>query len=295
VFGLAGGLGFAFGEFPDLRPPYVLLGRTGDLERDLCLNLSLSFELRQTEDEEVGWAYLRDRLDAGIATMIWTDMKYLDYLRVKMHNTHHTVVAVGYDPAQGVAYISDNDRDDPQPCSLESLARARNSPAFPYGPNLHGTWMIDFPDELPDAADAIERGLRRAVENMTDDDERMGMNGARAFGASYPRWPETFGDRLGDAMRGIVIFVVKAGTGGAMFRSLQAGFLDGAARLLTAPELADAGRVYHELAEEWRKLAAASDREDALAAHRDALPHVERIVELEQRGTESMQGWLNGR
>src|SRR5947207_10877387 len=51
VFGLAGGLGFAFGEFPDLRPPFILLGRTGDLEKDLCQNLSLPFELRQTDDE----------------------------------------------------------------------------------------------------------------------------------------------------------------------------------------------------------------------------------------------------
>ena len=127
---------------------------------------------------------------------------------------------------------------------------------------------------------------------MEDEDERMGLNGAAAFGRSYPLWPETFGDGLGQAMKGIVIFIVKAGTGGAMFRSLQAGFLDEAADLLDDRDLAEAARIYDELAVEWRELAATSKGEDALAAHRAGLPHVERIVELERRGTDALAAWL---
>jgi hypothetical protein len=292
VFGLAGGLGFGFAEFAGLQPPFILLGRTGDLERDFCENMELPFRLLETDDEQEGWRYVRERLDDGIPTMIWADMKDLEYLRVRMHNTHHTVVVVGYDAAEGIVHISDNDRDEFQLCSIESLMRARNSQAFPYGPNRNGTWIIDFPDRLPDAAVAIERGVRRAVENMASDDQRLGLTGVRGFGSSYPGWPTTFGARLPEAMRGVVIFILKAGTGGAMFRSLHAGFLEQASSLLGAEALADSARIYCELTEEWRALADAAKVEDALAAHRAGAAHVERIVELEHRGVTSMQAWL---
>lgn len=296
VFGLAGGLGFGFGEFPDLQPPFILLGRTGDLERDFCRNMRLDFHLLETDDDEEGWGYVRERLDAGMPTMVWTDMKYLDYMRVRMHNTHHTVVVVGHDAGQQVVYISDNDREEFQPCSLESLARARNSKAFPYGPNRNGTWLIDFPERLPDAAETIERSVRRAVENMLSEDQRMGLTGVRGFGASYSAWPATFDGRLAEAMRGIVIFVLKAGTGGAMFRSLQAGFLEEASSLLRSHALNDAARIYRELTDAWRGLATAADADDdAIAAHRAGVPYVERILELEHRGVDAMQAWLSSR
>jgi Butirosin biosynthesis protein H, N-terminal/Domain of unknown function (DUF4872) len=292
VFGLSGGLGFGFAEFAGLQPPFILLGRTGDLERDLCRNMDFPFRLLETDDPQEGWRYVRERLDDGIPTMIWTDMKYLDYLRVRMHNTHHTVVAVGYDTATGVVYISDTDRDEFQPCSSESLARARNSQAFPYGPNRNGAWIIDFPDRLPDADVTIERGVRRAVDNMVSEEQRLGLTGVRGFGSSYPEWPEIFGERLAEAMRGIVIFILKAGTGGAMFRSLHAGFLEQASSLLGMRDLAAAARLYGELADAWRRLAAAAQAEDAAVAHRAGAVQVERIVELEHDGVQAMQAWL---
>ena len=36
VFGLGGGLGAYYGEFPGAAPPIYLVGRTGDLERDIA-------------------------------------------------------------------------------------------------------------------------------------------------------------------------------------------------------------------------------------------------------------------
>jgi Butirosin biosynthesis protein H, N-terminal/Domain of unknown function (DUF4872) len=293
VFGLAGGLGFGFAEFAGLEPPFILLGRTGDLEKDFCRNLELRFSLLETDDEEQGWRNLRERLDRGVPTMIWADMKYLDYLRVRMHNTHHTVVVVGYDLAEGVVNVCDNDRDEFQLCSIESLARARNSQAFPYGPNRNGLWDVDFPDRLPDAAETIARGVHRTVENMVCDDERLGLGGVRGFGSSYPNWPETFGTLLPQVMKGLDIFIRRAGTGGAMFRSLHTGFLEEAATLLGTNALADALRIYRRLTEEWRALASAAQAGDAIDAHRAGVNHVERIVELEREGVEAMQAWLS--
>jgi hypothetical protein len=154
-----------------------------------------------------------------------------------------------------------------------------------------------FPDELPDARVAIERAVRSSVSNMTETAEGLagldpgcGLDHVAALAASYPAWPERYGDRLGRALGGLWVFIVKAGTGGAMFRSLQAGFLRESAALLDDAALARAAGVYEELATEWVALAgaAAGGREDAPAAHAQGLPHIEAIARLERDGAEAM-------
>jgi hypothetical protein len=295
AFGLAGGLGFGFAEMQPLKPPFLMLGRTGSLEQDFCDNLELEYELFQTDDENEGWQILRDRLDTQRPTMIWTDMKDLDYLRVRMHNTrmhntHHTVIAVVYD--DGSVLLADNDREELQRCSRDSLARARNSQAFPYGPNRHGTWLIEFRDALPPPELTVPRAVSRAVRNMSEDgDGRLGLAGVDALRASYPSWPHAFGPRLAEAIKGLVIFIAKAGTGGAMFRSLHAGFLRESAGLTGDPALVEAAAVYDELTGAWRKLAdlAREGEDDPVATHAAGLGLVDRIAELEHAGVEAMR------
>ena len=167
VFGLSGGLGFHFFELPELDPPLYLVGRTADLEHGLCHNLDIDLDLRQGDDPQEGWRWLREALDRGKPTMVWADIKHLDYLRVRMHNTMHDIVVVGYDEEQGIALVADNDRDQIESCALDSLAQARNSSAFP-GPNRHATWLMEFPERLPDLRRAATLALSSAVANMRD-------------------------------------------------------------------------------------------------------------------------------
>lgn len=299
VFGLGGGLGFFFVELPEMDPPLYLVGRTAGLERDLCTHLGVGLDLRRTDDPDEGWRWVRDAVDAGRPVMVNADIGELDYLRVRLHNTMHDVVVCGYDEDDGVALIADNDRDELQRCGLDSLARARASGAFP-GPHHHATWLMDFPSALPDAREAVGRGLARAVDNMRTGGEGLagapraaGLEGVAGFAAAYTAWAES--PRLAPALRGLWVFVVKAGTGGAMFRSLQADFLSDAARLLGDRDLAAAADVYGELAAEWRALAeavAGPDAPEAPATARAAgLPHVEAIARLEAAGVEAMEAW----
>ena len=101
--------------------------------------------------------WLRDELDAGRPTMIWADIQHLEYLRVRLQMTMHDIVVTGYDENEGVAFIADNDRDEIQRCSLESLlGRARNSHAFPAPePARH------LGDALPRAAARPRAGRAR--------------------------------------------------------------------------------------------------------------------------------------
>lgn len=288
VFGLGAGLGFAYLELPDADPPIYLVGRTGGLERDICEHLGIGLDLRQTDDPAEGWGVLREALDDGRPTMVWADIQHLDYLRVRLQMTMHDIVITGYDEAEGVAFVADNDRDDIQRCSLEALARARNSRAFP-GPNRHATWLMDFPQALPDPRAAVTGALRGAVDNMRGGGAGLnappagtGLNGVNAFAAAYPGWPQRFGERLDGAMRGLRIFIVKAGTGGALFRSLHARFAHDAAELLGQPSFHEVGARYDELAAEWVILAGVED-------HAAGLPHVERIAALERDGVRAME------
>lgn len=301
VFGLAGGLGFFYAALPGIKPPIYLVGRTADLERDFCSHLDVGVDFRQTEDPGEGWELVRREIDAGRPTMVWADIKHLDYLRVRMHNTMHDIIVCGYDIEEGVAIVADNDREELQRCSLESLARARNSEAFP-GPNRHATWLMDWPDELPPAHVAVERAIRRAIDNMAGPAKPVmagagagGLAGVELFAREYPQWPARFADDLGAVLRGLAVFIVKAGTGGAMFRSLHAAFLHDAARWLGDGTLAAPASTYDALSERWRLLADAMQDERPARAHTYGLEHVAEIAALERQGVEEMQAWLASR
>jgi hypothetical protein len=296
AFGLGGGLGCFFYELPEMDPPLYLVGRGGGLEKGVCEHLGIELDLRRTDDPDEAWQWLRDELDGGRPTMVNADIAELDYLRVKLSNTMHDIVVTGYDEGEGVALIADNDREEIQRCAIESLQRARGSQGFP-GPSQHATWVMRFPEALPDARVAIERAVRSSVSNMTESAEGLagldpgcGLDHVAAIAASYPDWPERYGDRLGRALGGLWVFIVKAGTGGAMFRSLQAGFLRESAELLDDAPLAHAADVYEELAAEWVALAEAASggRENAAGAHEAGIPHMEAIARLERDGAEAM-------
>lgn len=296
AFGLAGGLGFFYSPIPDLTPPFYLVGRTAAMEEDVAAHLGLGLEIRETDDPDEGWAWVRDAVDAGQPPVVWADIMDLEYLRVRMHNSRHLIVVVDYDADAGVAYISDNDRDELQACSLTSLAAARSSQAFP-GPNRHRTYLYAWPTALPDPAVAVRAALATAVSNMTAGGAAVGglpggtgLEGVTAFAEDYARWPDTIGaDGLETALKGLWVFIVKAGTGGAMFRSLHARFLRDMSDLLgDAAGLGALADLYDELSAAWVALAQTATDGD----HAGGLPHVADVGRLEREGVAAMQAWL---
>lgn len=279
-----------------MRPPVYLVGRMADLEKDVARHLGFALELRDTDDPGEAWATVKREIDAGRPTMVWADIKHLDYLRVHMHNSRHDIVVVGYDEDRGVAYVADNDRDEIQECALESLAAARASRAFP-GPARHTAFLYDWPDDLGDPRAAVAAGIERAVGHMREPDSyggQAGIAGVERFAAAYEDWPETFGDDLPNALKGLRVFIVKAGTGGAMFRSLHAEFLRDSATLLGDDGLARAAGAYDEVSATWVALAGAvaDAGHDPRAAHERGREHVAVVARLEAAGVEQMEGWL---
>lgn len=290
-FGLGGGLGFFSLELPEMAAPVYLVGRTGEFEEDVTTNLGASLEVRETDDPAVGWQTVRNEVDAGRPPMLWADIAELEYLRVRMSNTRHDIVVVGYDEEEGIAFVADNDRDEIQRCSLDSLARARRSHGFP-GPNRHRVYVYRWPERLRDPRKATRLALRRAVHNMRQNRIELlgmvaagGVQGIATFAERYRTWPERFGGRTDAALGALRVLIVKAGTGGALFRSLHAEFLRDMGALLDDAALRSAADVYDELAQAWIELADhAGERH-----HGDGIATTHRIVELERHGVEAME------
>jgi len=294
VFGLGAGLGFLYIEEPSMQPPIYLVGRTANYEIDIAANLGFGVETARTNDPDDGYRMLRDALREDGPTMIWADIMHLDYLRVRLHNTRHDIIVVDLDEDDQVAYIADNDRDELQACSLSSLRLARNSDAFP-GPNENTMFRYRWPERLPTQRDAVNSALGMAVSNMQGGGSPLaglegmtGLAGVDRFVEAYARWPETLGEAVPDALDAMNIFITKAGTGGAMFRSLHGEFLTNAAERMESEPLAVAASTYRALAKTWLELAEFASSGD----HRSGIEVTRRIASLEHAGVKEMNDAL---
>jgi hypothetical protein len=119
-----------------------------------------------------------------------------------------------------------------------------------------------------------------------------GLAAIDAVVTTWPQLPEMTGDRLGQTLGALRFRIRDGGTGGALYRSLQARFLHEAAALLGSPELGHAARVCDDLADAWRALAGAIDEADPVFAHRVSGPWVQRIRSLEHQHVEALEEHL---
>jgi hypothetical protein len=264
VFGIGGGIGLVYCDYDVLGVPFYVLGRSETLESDFCDNAGARLDLRRTDDPQIGAAWLHDEVTAGRPTIVYADIKHLDYLDVQMSNANHAVVVTELDEAAGEAVISDFDRDELERCSLASLAAARASDGFPR-PAHHATFVIDFPTRLLPA---------------------------RELESNVASWGGLPADELQALLYRIWFCVARAGTGGALFRSLEADFLARAARVLDDADLAAAASLYGEIAAGWRTVADAVRGDSPERSHRAVRFGLRRVIAQERQGVDALAAWL---
>lgn len=304
VFGLGGGLSFMYTRYPGLTPPMYLVGRNADMELDFCRRLNIESRRQQTDDPVEAWALVKGEIDAGRPVMVWCDIAELPYLRVRLSNTRHDVVIIGYDDDQNTVLIVDNDRDEFQEIPMEAFQRAHGSNGFP-GPNRFATYPMRFPDQLPDLLTCARDAAASAAKVLAGEDALLfdvstlpagslvasGVAGVQTFADDIITWPYRLNlEELGVAVKTIPVFVEKAGTGGGMFRRLQASFCHDVATVTGDPAFAEAATTCQNSADAWSALGdiARSEPMDieaiSKAAHR--LPELERLMQeaLERAG-----------
>ncbi|KQY10205.1 PRTRC system protein E [Mycobacterium sp. Root135] len=310
VFALGGALDFCYVRSPQLTPQTYLVGRGSELEQDYLTRVGATFVVRTTDDPDVGWAFVTDEVDKGRPVMVWADIGELPYLRVRLHMSRHDIVIVGYDDEERVAYVVDNDRDTTQLVPYDKLRRARSSVGFPT-PTRHTTYHVDWPDHVPDlrpiagdalgASAAVMRGDAAGAPLLhveAAEVESSGLKGVQAFAEDLRSWTTSFDDEgLTAALFGLGAFIEKAGTGGGLFRTLQAQGCQTIADLLNDAATADAAAAARDASNAWSALAAAATNADtplrsrSLAAAEVAamLPETEtRLVGALERASRSL-------
>jgi hypothetical protein len=272
VFGLGGALAFSYLRVPGLTPPVYLVGRGGDLEVDLLRRLGAHVDLRQTDDPVQGWDWVREELDAGRPVMVWADIAELPYLRVRLRMSRHDVVLIGYDDEAEIAYIVDNDRDAVQEVPYDALRRARASTSFPT-PTRHATFVVQWPAALPELSLVAAEAFDASVASMSTGGAALvdagslppgsaagtGLDGVRAFAEDITRWPDRLAPQEHDAaLRALPAFIEKAGTGGGLFRSLQAQCCADVAERTADRACAEAADAFRRCASAWSAVGVAA-------------------------------------
>jgi hypothetical protein len=275
-------------------PPIDVEGRAPSLELELCRHLGVEARWLATDDPALGWEHLRGELEAGHPVLLRADIGELDYHAKRRHDTRHVILVTACDVQAGVVWVLDRCFPEPQRCTLSSLAAARASRGWPE-PARHGLLRVRVPAKLPAPRGAIAAALACVVHSMRNPPAsghphvRCGLAGIDALAAAWPQLPRLAGPRLGQTLDGLRFRIRDAGTGGALYRSLQARFEHDAAALLDAPQLGRAALLCDDLADAWRALAAATEDAEPERAHRVAGDCVRRIHALEHRHVEALE------
>jgi hypothetical protein len=298
AFGFSGGLDLRVRIAVAAIPTIDVDGRAPTLEPELCQHLGIAAHWGATSSRGPAWETLQAELDAGRPTLVRADPAELDYRNASRHDTRHAIVVTSYEAGAGVVWIADGGFPEPQRCSLRSLAAARASQAWPE-PARHGMLQIrDRPEQLADPRAAVAAALNRVVRAMRRPPRpahphvRAGLAAVDALAGVWPQLPAAAGPRLGATLATLRLRICEGGTGGALYRSLQARFLHDSAALLGAAELGRAALVCDDLADAWRTLAATIDSEDPEVSHRVCAPWVQRVRSLEHQHVEALEAHL---
>ncbi|HWI06652.1 MAG TPA: DUF4872 domain-containing protein [Solirubrobacteraceae bacterium] len=298
VFGFAGALDLRVRIAGAAIPAIDLDGRAPAIELHLCEHLGVPARWRSTGDPGAGREILQVELDAGRPTLVRADAAELDYRGAARHDTRHAVVVTSVDEQAGIAWVADGGFPEPQRCGLRSLAAARASHGWPE-PARHGLLQIlARPARLTEPPVAVAAAIDRVVTALRRPPRphhphvRAGLAAADALAEAWPALPAAAGARLGATLGALRARIRDGGTGGTLYRSLQARFLHDAAALLGSPHLGRAALVCDDLADAWRMLAAAIDADDAALAHRVGEPWLQRVRALEHQHVEALEEHL---
>lgn len=299
IFGFSGALDLRVRIADAAVPAIDLEGRAPSLELELCEHLGIPAQWHTTSDRATGRERLHDALASGHPALVRADLAELDYRDGDRHDTRHAILVTSIDADSGVAWVADGGFPEPQRCSLAALAAARASQAWPE-PAHHGLLTLGVrPSRLADPRAAVAAALRRVVDAMRRPPRpdhphvRAGLAAADALTQAWPSLPDAAGPRLAVTLEALRFRIRDGGSGGALYRSLQARFLHEAAALLGSPQLGHAALVCDDLADAWRALAGAIDGDDPVFAHRVGGPWVQRISALEHQHVEALEEHLS--
>src|SRR5215208_2220314 len=285
ALGLGAGVRFYYVILDGSSPSRFTNGRTGRLEEQFVELTGAPLRLDTFDEPGAAWEAARDAVDRGRATILITDLYYLDHYGSSAHFPGHAVVLAGYDSE--VAYLSDTAFDELQTTRLEGLAQARHGdhPVFPLAGH-----MFTVPDgsEVRDLSAAAPAAIARCARGMLEPElgDFQGLPALRRFAAEVGGWPEEAEDSRWCA-RFLYQVIERRGTGGGNFRLMYSRFLTEAGY--------DEGALAAAAAAAWSSLAASAQaasepEEPDPALWSQVAGDAGAVLEAEERLWESLAG-----
>jgi|TARA_B110000037_G_scaffold212998_3_gene266771 hypothetical protein len=250
LFGIGAGLGFIYWKMKTMPVPF-LGGRTKHLAQNICANLDIHMDERETTSHAKAWRNVAEHLDAGTPVALQLDCFHLDYFKKKIHFAGHYVAIYGYDATD--AYLVDTRPNGPAAkTSLESLEKARCEKGPMSAKNR--SLSVSFKAADLDIDAAILRGIRNnADEFLNPPITNLGYKGIKKTSTEILKWYTSSTDLRGDFSHAAMM-MEKAGTGGAIFRNLYRDFLKEAHERLRLDCLIEAHERFAVIAAKWSQV-----------------------------------------
>ncbi|BDD11068.1 lantibiotic ABC transporter [Fulvitalea axinellae] len=253
LFGIGEGLGYIFWNMRIMEFPFIG-GRIkpDELTENICLNLNLDLEVKETCSERKAWQNITQALDNGKAVGLKLDCYHLEYFTKKIHFAGHYASIYGYD--EDFAYLNDtNQQGRDAKTSLKSLALARNERGPMSSRNL--SYTISKNNELPD----MKLTVRQAINNNASDFlnppiKNIGYKGILKTSGEIKKWFAT-SENIKRDFHTTASLMESGGTGGSLFRNIYRDFLGEASEMLESDPLAKAGQEYSSIAKLWKNVA----------------------------------------
>lgn len=252
LFGLGEGLGFIFWNMKIMDFPFIG-GRVKPdaLTSNICRNLHLQLDVRETSSAKKAWENVVQYIDQGKAVGLKLDCYHLEYFTNKIHFAGHYAAMYGYDDQK--AYLIDSNRNGQLlTTSLESLALARSEKGPMASKNL--SYTIELGTQGYDLKQAIKTAISNNVqEYLNPPISNLGYKGILKTATEIKKWFKR-SDNIRHEFTTTATLMERAGTGGALFRNIYRDFLKESYDLLGLEAIAEAHENFQTIAQQWTKV-----------------------------------------
>ena len=263
LLGIGSGLSFIYWHRKGMAPIFGgrgNVGRPGEegLEITAGHRTGVQVEKHHTSSTRKAEKSLLEILEAGEPVMMNADMGFLPYfdLPEDYHFGAHAIVVCGYDPETRQVLVADRDTSI-HPVSWETLAQARNSSYKPFPPQ--NMWFsFDFSQKRQPSHAEIWEAIGEVCENMLHGPiSNIGVRGIRKAAHQVLQWPQQMSTaEIRQACFNAFIFIdASGGTGGGIFRTMYALFLQETSSITGDNTLMQVGEELKILADQWQELA----------------------------------------
>ena len=258
LFGIGEGLGYIFWNMKVMDFPFIG-GRVKPdaLTENICRNLNLNLEVKETSSIKKAWENVKSSIDNGKAVGLKLDCYHLDYFTNKIHFAGHYASIYGYD--EKFAYLNDtNQQGRDARTTLKNLELARNE----KGPmsSRNRSYTITKKGKVPNLKNVIKKAIyNNAIEFLNPPIKNIGYKGIHKTSSEIKKWFKT-SENIKKDFQTSASLMERGGTGGSLFRNIYRDFLKESSTILESEKLEKASESYREIAFLWKQVADLFDK-----------------------------------